>query len=88
MIAYLITVKTCKQQNDILQEILNSNDQQLCIYFDIVNIEDVLYLLYTCGYLEHNFLFPVTSEKKCYVWDLNFHSLITEEVLHIINDLL
>ena len=75
--------ETYKQQNDILQEILNSNDQHLYTCFDIVDVEDVLYLLYTCGYLKHNFLFPVTSEKKCYIWDLIFYTLITQEVLYI-----
>ena len=81
-------MKTCKQQNDILQEILNSINQQLCIYFDLVVDENVLYLLYTCGYLEHNYLFPGISERKCYICDLNFHTLITQKVLYIFNNLI
>ena len=52
------------------------------IYFGIMNVKDVFYLFHTCGYLELDCLFPVTSEQKYYLWSLVFHASITENVIY------
>ena len=50
--------ETCKQQNDILQMILNYNNQyHLFIYSGTVGVKHAFYVFYACSYLEIDFYF-------------------------------
>ena len=66
--------ETCEQQNDILQKILTLQTSTLFICCRFVGIKHAFHLFCTCGYIEIQFLFPVTSEEKCYLWSLVIHN--------------
>ena len=65
--------ETC-EQNDILQKVLILQTSISFIYCSFVGIKHAFYLFYTCGYVEIQILFPVTSEQKCYLWSLVIHN--------------